>query len=42
MSQESKFHYVSPELQVVIMDAEQCFAVSNMENIGGEQDEIEW
>jgi hypothetical protein len=34
--------YQSPELMVLSVEVEQCFAVSNIENIGGEQNEIPW
>ena len=34
--------YVAPQLQVVFAEVEEGFALSNLENIGGENEDIDW
>lgn len=41
MSQNKQTDYLAPEVEVIEFSVECGFATSNMENIGGEKDEIE-
>ena len=41
MSKSKQATYISPEVEVIELSVECGFATSNMENIGGEKDEIE-
>lgn len=34
--------YVAPQFQVVFAEVEEGFALSNLENIGGENEDIDW
>ena len=42
MKNNKQWGYLAPELEVVYVEVEQGYAGSNMEQVGGEKEEIEW
>ena len=42
MLMEKSMGYLPPEIEMQSVFVEQGFALSNMEQIGGENEEIEW
>ena len=34
--------YVAPRMELVVVEVERGFALSNLENIGGENEEQDW
>ena len=42
MKQIKQMDYLSPKIEVIEVCAEAGFALSNLENIGGENEEQDW
>ena len=42
MYMSEKKSYIPPELEVLFLESEQLFALSNMEQIGDEKPETDW
>ena len=42
MNKNKQMDYLIPTIEVQVIEVEQGFSLSNMEQIGGEKEEIEW
>lgn len=42
MKQIEQIGYLAPEVEVVEIGVEAGFSLSNLENIGGENEELDW